>query len=139
MHWLFLSLGNGCQFGLMLLHVSVPKYRHHSFIYTFGLMVLHVSVPKSRHHSLLCMAGVSIPESRNGTAYPEYAGMLLLMNVLYGMKEFNWLRRTVNILQNREAFYEHVKPQNTSIMTSNMSVRDELRKLTKMERAVLHR
>ena len=69
----------------------------------------------------------------------EYAGMLLLMNVLYGMKEFNWLRRTVNILQNREAFYEHVKPQNTSIMTSNMSVRDELRKLTKMERAVLHR
>ena len=67
----------------------------------------------------------------------EYAGMLLLMNVLYGMKEFNWLRRTVNILQNREAFYEHVKPQNTPIMTSNMSVRDELRKLTKMERAVL--
>ena len=30
MHWLFLSLENGCQFGLMLLHVSVPKSRHHS-------------------------------------------------------------------------------------------------------------
>ena len=67
----------------------------------------------------------------------EYAGMLLLINVLYGMKEFNWLRRTVSILQSREAFYEHVKPQNTTIMTSNMSVKDELRTLSKMERAVL--
>ena len=29
-HWLSQSLENGCQFGLMLLHVSVPKSRHHS-------------------------------------------------------------------------------------------------------------
>ena len=68
----------------------------------------------------------------------EYAGMLLLVNILCGApKEFNWLRRAVSILQSRETFNAHVKPQSTPIMTSNMSVKEELRKLSKMERAVL--
>ena len=67
----YVLLGERLPIGLMLLHVSVPKSRHHSFRFSFGLMLLHVSVPKFRHHSLLCMAGVSIPESRNGTAYPR--------------------------------------------------------------------
>ena len=68
----------------------------------------------------------------------EYAGMLLLINILCGTpKEFNWLRRAVSILQRRETFNTHVKPQSTPIMTSNMSVKEELRKLSKMERAVL--
>ena len=67
----------------------------------------------------------------------EYAGMLLLMNVLYSMKQFQWLHRAVDILKNRDAFNEHVKPQGTHIMTSNKSVALELRKLSAMERAVL--
>ena len=67
----------------------------------------------------------------------EYAGMLLLLNVLYGMKQFKWLKRAVDILQDRQAFHEHVKPKPTRIMTSNSSVTHELRKLSKMERAVL--
>ena len=50
----------------------------------------------------------------------EFAGMLLLINVLYGMKEFKWLRRTVSILQEREAFYVHVEPKETPPMTSQI-------------------
>ena len=67
----------------------------------------------------------------------EYAGMLLLINVLYGMKQFTWLHRAVNILRDREAFLEHVKPQCTPVMTSNSSVTKELRNLSAMDRAVL--
>ena len=82
MHWLFLSLENGCQFGLMLLHVSGPKFRHHSFVDSFGLMLLHVSGPKFSHHSFvdsfgLMLLHVSGPKSRHHS-FVDLFGLMLL-------------------------------------------------------------